>query len=186
MLQFLLTLTNDESDQSKIEYIYNKYHDHMMKYAISKLMSMGRQNYTYDAEDAVQNAFIKIVKNIHKFDFNRDEKSIKNYSFTILTNEIYTLTKFKDDFLELDESMFESSQHGILEEICIKDEYDNVVQAIENLSEIYSSTLFLAYCKEMSTNEIAKFMSVSTQTVYARLKRAKLYLLDYLREHKAK
>ena len=82
--------------------------------------------------------------------------------------------------------MFESSQRGILEEICIKDEYDNVVQAIENLSEIYSSTLFLAYCEGMSTNEIAKFMSVSTQTVYARLKRAKLYLLDYLREHKAK
>ena len=50
MLQFLLTLT-DESNHGKIEHLYNKYHDYMMKCAVTKFKSLGRSNYTYDAED---------------------------------------------------------------------------------------------------------------------------------------
>ena len=63
MLLFLLSLS-DESNYGKIEYIYNTYHDYMMKYAVSKLRSVNRANTFYDAEDAVQNTFMKIVKHI--------------------------------------------------------------------------------------------------------------------------
>ena len=65
MLQFLLTLT-DESNHSKIEYIYNTCHDYMMRYAISRFQALGRTNFMYDAEDAVQNAFMRITRYIDK------------------------------------------------------------------------------------------------------------------------
>ena len=89
MLQFLLTLS-DESNHSKIEHIYHTYHDYMMRYAVSKFQTLGRTNFKYNAEDAVQNAFMKITKYIDKIDFTRGEKDVKNYCFTILSNEICT------------------------------------------------------------------------------------------------
>ena len=60
MLQFLLSIT-DESNHEKIMYLYNKYHDPMINYAVSKFKNMNRCNYAYDAEDAVQSAFVKIT-----------------------------------------------------------------------------------------------------------------------------
>ena len=70
MLQFLLTLTA-ESNHGKVEELYHKYHDYMMKCAVSKFKSLGRSNCVYDAEDAVQNTFMKITKHIDKIDFSR-------------------------------------------------------------------------------------------------------------------
>ena len=87
MLQFLITLT-DESNHGKIEHIYNTYHDYMMKCAVAKFKSFGRRNCTFDAEDAVQNTFMKITKHIEKIDFSRGEKDVKNYCLAILNNEI--------------------------------------------------------------------------------------------------
>ena len=78
MLQFLLTLT-DESNRGKVEELYHKYHDYMIKCAVTKFKSLGRSNCVYDAEDAVQNAFMKITKYIHKIDFSRTETDVKNY-----------------------------------------------------------------------------------------------------------
>ena len=87
MLQFLLTLT-DESNHGKVEHIYNTYHKYMMRYAVSKLKAAGRTNAVYDAQDAVQNSFMKIVKHIDRIDFSRGEKDVKNYCLTILYNEV--------------------------------------------------------------------------------------------------
>ena len=101
MLQFLLTLT-DESNHGKIEHLYNKYHDYMMKCAVTKFKSLGRSNYTYDAEDAVQNAFMKITKYIDKIDFSRGEKDVKNYCLAILSNEICNvLSDNQENYVEL-------------------------------------------------------------------------------------
>ena len=100
MLQFLLTLT-DESNHGKVEHIYNTYHEYMMRYAISKLQAAGRTNASYDAEDAVQNAFMKIVKHIDKIDFSRGDKDVKNYCLTILCNEVYNVLQDNEKTLSL-------------------------------------------------------------------------------------
>ena len=180
MLQFLLTLA-DESNHSKIEHIYNTYHASMLKYACSRFELLGRENPAYDAEDAVQNAFIKIVKHIDKLNFDRGEKEIKNYVFGILTNEIHNIANVKEDVLELDEDFPDLYQYNPIELLEITDEYNRIVKAIEGLDEIYSATMFLAINKEMSITEIAELMGISRKTVYTRLERGRVKLINALK-----
>ena len=179
MLQFLLALT-DESNQEKIEHIYNTYHDYMMKYAVSKLQAMGRANYIYDAEDAVQNTFVKITRYIDSIDFSRGEKDIKNYCFAILNNEICNVLSDNQEIFEFDESLCTENDYSFIERIEMREHYEEVVKAIEALDEKYSATLYLVFCKEKSVNEIAEMMGISAKTVYTRLSRGKQLLLDSL------
>lgn len=180
MLQFLLTLS-DESNHGKIEHIYHTYHEHMMRYAVSKFQALGRTNFKYDAEDAVQNAFMKITKYIDKIDFSRGEKDVKNYCFTILSNEIRKVLSDNQENFEINEEFCFEEEYTFVEELELKENYNQVVKAIEELDEKYSTTLYLFYYQEMTVNEIAKMMGISAKTVYTRLARGKKLLLDSLK-----
>ena len=180
MLQFLLTLT-DESNHERVEHIYYTYHDYMMKYAVSKFKSMGRTNAAYDAEDAVQSAFVKITKYIDAIDFSRGENDVKNYCFAILSNEICNVLNYNQEDFEFDEELCPENEYNFIEELEIKERYSEVVKAIENLDERYSTTLYLAFCKEMTPNEIAKMMGITVKTVYTRLTRGKKLLVESLK-----
>lgn len=181
MLQFLLSIS-DESDHAKIIYIYNKYHEFMIKFAVSKFKNMGRSNYVFDAEDAVQSAFVKITRYINNIDFSASEKNIKNYVFSILSNEICNIISENTEFDELDEEFYDKTDDDFIEELHIKERYNQAVRAIENLDERYSTTMFLLYCNEMSVNEISDLMDISSKTVYTRISRGKKLLIDSLRE----
>ena len=179
MLQFLLTLT-DESNHGKIEHIYNTYHDYMMRYAVSKFHAEGRTNFVYDAEDAVQNAFMKITKYIDGIDFSRGEQDVKNYCLTTLYNEIKSLLGENEEKIEFDEEFCSEEEYNIVEELEMKECFNEVITAIKALDERYSTTLYFTFCKEMSPNEIADMMGISVKTVYTRLARGKKLLLDSL------
>lgn len=180
MLQFLLTLS-DESDHEKIEHIYDTYHDYMLRFAVSKFHASGRANFRYDAEDAVQNAFVKIVKHINRIDFSRDDQDIKSYCLSILCNEIYNVMEDNRKFFDFNEELYSKNEYNFVEELEMQETYDEVVKAIEALDEKYSSTLYLALCDEMSIKQISKLMGISTKTVYTRLSRGKKLLLDSLK-----
>ncbi len=180
MLLFLLTIS-DEANHGKIEYIYNTHHDSMLRYAISKCKNSGRKDFLYDAEDAVQNAFMKIAKYIDRLDFSRGEKDVKNYCFSILCNEICRVLGDSKKIFENVEEFCEEKEYNFIEELGIRERYDEVVRAIESLDEKYSTTLFLVFCKEMTVNEIAEMMGISAKTVYTRLARGKRLLLDSLK-----
>lgn len=180
MLPFLLTLA-DESNCGKIEHIYNTYHDYMMRYAVSKFKAMGRTNFVYDAEDAVQNSFMKITKYIDNIDFSRGKRDVKNYCLTILSNEICNILSDMEENYEFDEEFFSSGEYNFVEELELKEKYGEIVQAVEKLDERYSTTLYLAFCKEMTPNDIADLMGITVKTVYTRLARGKKLLLDSLK-----
>ncbi len=179
MLQFLLTIS-DEANHDKIERIYEKYHNKMMKYALSHLKSAKRTNYMFDAEDVVQNCFLKITKYIDSIDFSRSEIEIKNYCFTVLNHEICNLLG-DEEVMFVDFTNFcLNTEFNFVNDIEIRERYDEVVKAIEELDEKYSSTLYLVLCQEKTVNEIAEMMGISAQTVYSRISRGKRKLIDSL------
>lgn len=180
MLQFLLTIS-DESNHDKIKRIYNTYHEKMMRYAIAKFISLGSNNALYDAEDAVQSAFIKIIKYISNIDFSRDEREVKNYVFTILSNEIFSFLKKNEEIFENFEDFCFENEYNYIEKLDIQENYNEVVKAIEELDEKYSSTLFLFFCNRMTVKEISAMLEISEKTVYTRLSRGKKLLLDSLK-----
>lgn len=180
MLQFILTLA-DESDHEKIEDIYKKYHYYMIKCAMARFSALGRSNCLYDAEDAVQNTYMKIARNIDRIDFSRGENDVKNYCLAILSNEIYNILSEASESLELSEHFNPSELTDLADELEIRENYEKTVAAIKNLDEKYSTTLQLYFCEEMSPSEIAGLMAISSKTVYTRLARGRRLLLDSLK-----
>ena len=180
MLQFLLTLT-DESNRGKIEHIYDTYHEYMMRYAVSKLQTAGRTNAVYDAEDAVQNAFMKITKHIDKIDFSRGEKDVKNYCLSVLCNEVSEVLNENQENFEFGEEFCSEKEYNFIEELEIQKSYNEVVKSIKALDEKYSTTLYLIFCQEKTVNQVAEMMGLSPKTVYTRLDRGKRILLDSLK-----
>ena len=76
MLLYILSIS-DESDHNKILYLYKNFYDFMIKYSTNKFQSYGMPNFENNAEDAVQNTFMKISKHIKKIDFTVDKKRLK-------------------------------------------------------------------------------------------------------------
>ena len=182
MLQFLLSIS-DESNHDKIEEIFLKYHDTMLKFAQRKLLYYNNDDHIHNAEDAVQNAFVKIVKNIDKIDFDRGERAVKNFIFSILVNEIYNILEKNKTFLEFDEELYPNEEYNIIDELNMQESYEKVVLAFEKLDEKYSTTLFLHFDKLMSIKEIAEMMGISEKTVYTRFERGKKLLKNIMEGH---
>ena len=182
MLQFLLSIS-DESNHGKIEDIFCKFHVKMLTFAERKLLHYNMQDYKHNAEDAVQNAFVKIVKNIDKIDFARGEKAVKNYVFSILVHEIYKILEKNETILEFDEEFYPNTEYNIIDEINMQEIYKKVVLAFENLDEKYSTTLYLFYNEGMSIKEIAKTMGISEKTVYTRFERGKKLMINAIKEN---
>lgn len=182
MLQFLLTIC-DEAYHSQIEWMYNNYYNDMLKIAVTKFKLLDRYNPVLDAEDAVQNCFLRMAKYADKLDFT-NKAHLKNYALTILTHEMDRILKENSENIDFVEEFPEKNRYKFIEDICIKEQYNEVVRAIEQMDDIYGTTLFLVYCKDMTVNEIAEMMDVPAKTVYTRLARGKKMLIDSIKGDK--
>lgn len=179
MLQFLLSIA-DESDHAKIEYIYYHFRDDMLRVAKARLHRMGLPNYELDAEDAVQNAFVKIVKYVNRIDFNADEKTLRAYVLKIVANESISISEdyhFTDDLSEVAERIEDGDFFGQLR---VQERYEDVVEAIKQLDERYSIPLSLRCENHMEIKEIAALLGIAEKSVYTRLERARKMLLEIL------
>ena len=179
MLQFLLSIA-DLSDHEKVEYIYHKYRQDMLRLAYSRLRQKRSANCELDAEDVVQNAFVKIVRHIAKIDFSLGEKAVHSYIMKIVANEvkIFMADVVYCDSLEQHDDLL--SDDDFIKQICIRERYQEVVTAVAQLDERYSITLSLRYVDNMSVKEIAALLGIEEKSVYTRIERGKKKLLEKL------
>ena len=180
MLQFLLTLC-DEKYHSRIEYIYNRFHDDMMRFAVSKFRTMNSRNPVLDAEDAVQRAYLRITKYIHNLQFPMHDNKLRCYVFSVVLHEVIRISEENVKDLEFREEIFVDDGYNVIEDIDIKLMYEDVVKAIENLDPVYSTTLLLKYERGLTPVQIAEMMEIPEKTVYTRLSRGKKMLRDALK-----
>ena len=179
MLLFLYTLVDPE-DQAGIEYIYRTYHDDMIRLAKSRLKRADDPNYALDAEDAVQNAYVKITKYIKKINLQATDRELKAYLLSIVAHEVTNLLKEYTYFEDIDDytGISEEDEARILANI--NERYEEVVQAIRSMDDKYSLTLLYRLRDEMTVSEIAEFMGIPEKTVYTRLARGKKMLYEIL------
>ena len=182
MLLFLYTLV-DPDDKYKIEYIYQTFHDDMIRLAKSKLKTANMSNYDYDAEDVVQNAFVKITKYIKKIDIHVNPVALRAYVFTIVSNEANSFMQEKKFYESIDdyaEVLQDRPDEELIPDGKVQAEYQNIVRIIREMDDKYGLTILYRYGNEMSVAEIAEFMGISEKTVYTRLARGKKLLLEKL------
>lgn len=133
------------------------------------------------AEDAVHNAFIRILQNIAKLD---DVESPRTKSFVVIVAENVAKTMYaknmRQNVVPLDETYQSPVSIAEAAESRISAEY--VAQKIAELPEQYSRVMMLKYLNQLTNREIASALKISEAAVRKRLERARRELSRLLEE----
>lgn len=133
-----------------------------------------------EAEDILQEVFIKVYKNLNDFD---PELSFSSWIYRISHNEaidhIRSARKRKTMPLELDEEESKSLIHFLKSEIDLAKEFEQkemvrkIQKAISMLSPKFREVLILRYIEDLNYNEIADILKMPNGTVGTLVNRAK-------------
>lgn len=168
MLIYLCAL---ETDNEKREFLllYSEYHEVMLrvakKYFPTDQMAL---------EDAVQNAWLKVIKNFQRI-LDVPCKKRGAYCVIIVKNEcISLLRKGKNDlsFDDLEPLLAEEQDGG---------HADAIIEVIHHMPETYRAVLEMRFVEECSTREIAQKLGIPETTVSTRIFRGRsLFVLSPL------
>ena len=152
-------------------------------------------NNPQDAEDILQETFIKAYKHIHSFD---GRSSVSTWLYRIATNEaLMSLRKKRPDTISFDmPSIYESEPQEPLQIVdwcCLpEDEYLTAEGrlrldlAAERLPESLRIVFVLRDIEGLSTRETAEVLNISEMAVKTRLSRARLRLREDLSKYYGK
>lgn len=145
-----------------IEQTVKKYSSSMLKVAFSLLKS------TADAEDAVQEAFVKLITKAPEFENDEHRKA---WLLRVTVN--------------ISKNMLKSAKRKNLpltEEIPYSEKSEDVLPYVLSLDEKYRVVTHLYYYENYSIKEIAEILSLPTATIGTRLSRARKMLEKSLKE----
>ena len=126
---------------------------------------------TYDADDVVQDTFMKLLKCRKTFD---SDEHIRNWLIRVTINECkrFWISPWKTRIVPWDENVEEpvvwEPEQSVL--------YDKVME----LTPKYRETVYLYYFEDFSVKEIADILKISETAVQTRLQRARQKLKKVL------
>lgn len=168
MIALYLSLV-EEGQENKFEKVYYQYKD-LMYYIAYEVLRNER-----DAEDAVQEAFLRVAKNLSKIG-GVGAKETKNFVAIITKREamkIYTRKKKRSEVAEENFDTVKVSEDHVL----------NIVSlAIEKLPYKFSSLLTLKYVMGYSGKEISEITGLSENNVRQQLFQGRKRLEELLEE----
>lgn len=147
-----------------------------------KMLNTVCMKYTKDrnkAEDFCQNGFIKVYKNLHKYD---DSGSLEGWVRRVINNNILDeLRKKKMDFVD-GEGGFDFSRLDVGEEPYEEEglSMSDVRKVLPQLSPAYRKAFELYYLDGLKHDEIAKKLNISTGTSKTNLMKAKRKVRELL------
>ena len=155
-------MTIEETE--KLNFLYYIYEQPMYRIAYAVLHDQGL------AEDAVSDAFMKIIGKLDKFDDCRSPKTKAYIVKVIKSTSINIYRKNKRKFAEevpISEAMqiADTSQRA--------DRYDNVSGILGSLNETDRNIVILRCMKELSWKEVAEKLSLTESNVRKRFERTK-------------
>ncbi len=172
-----MTIDMDVKEKHLFEKIYNKYKNvlYNVAYGISKNEK--------DAEDILQNAFIKVAKNIRSI-YDTDSKETLSFLMVITKNTAYDFLRKRTKISEMPLSDIEKipTKDSAIESIVSKLEYQSIVQAIIQIPSPYNEVLYLHYVKDYSIKKTATLLDRKIATVKMQFVRGKKMLMAKLEE----
>lgn len=164
--------------KDKFEQIYNQYYKLMYQVIYDILQN------PEDTEDALQESFIRISKNISKISDPICTKT-KNFLVIICRNISLNMLKSRKGKLTEELPLFiEDKRIMANPEAFSEDKYisDQIKHMIRELPDGYRDCLYLSLFYEYTPKEIASLLGIKEQTVYKRLKRGKQKLQEIMKE----
>ena len=172
MFLLYLTAVSDPESRKTFEYYYVTYRKAMFYAAYSVLGD------TYEAEDAVHNAFLSISKHLDVL-LNSAESDGKCYCVKAAKNAALNIVR-KNNRSSGDvsiEELYNVPDEKSFEEIINQSEYSEVLDVIRNMDESYRDVLYMRYVMDMSVRQIADSLGRKVSTVKQQLVRGKKILI---------
>ena len=165
MLVYYLQMLDTPEEKIRFEQIYLKYRGLM--YHVADGILHNRQ----DAEDAVHNAFLKIIKKFSKFQDAPDE-DLARQIVAIARNEAISLLRKKKDTAPLED------WDGFAETAEEVSDYHALVDSFACLPQTYRAVMEMKLLLGYSDGEIAAKLGLSKKTVSVRISRGRQLLRD--------
>lgn len=175
MLILYLALIDDEEDKEKFEQIYNRYRLKMF-YTAEKILG----NY-HEAENAVQDTFIKIARNMKTFqNMNWDE--IFSYVIKAVQNTSINMLKCKERHKTINiEDCYDLSDKNALIDLCVVENYEVIVKCIKKMDILYRAVFYLYYIEDIPLKEIARMLDRKPACVRKQISRGRAIFIDNLK-----
>lgn len=165
---FLMTIDTPE-DKRKFVILYEKYRYLMQKVAMDVLHDR------FLAEDAVHNAFIRLV--MHLDDIGETESlRTKRYLVTVVKNAAIDLYRKKNVRIQKEIYMDELKEENVPTTYMETDVENNVLDILKNLPVKYRDIFLLKYSAHMENSEIARLCGIQEGTVRQRISRGKILI----------
>ncbi len=175
MLSLYLSMVDSKEDKSKFKSIYISYKNLMLNRAFDILKDKGL------AEDAVHNAFMRILKNMDKIS---QINCPKTKSFVVIIVENVAKTMYNKEHkiitVELEDTIPSSEKPETIVEN--KMEVEIIKKKIDLLPEIYRAVLVLKFYNDLSDKEISKILNISVSAVQKRFYRGRKILLSSMKD----
>lgn len=156
-------------DRQAFKELYELHFDYAMRVAtvVTKNQST--------AADAVQEAFIRVYRNIEEFD---EDKAFKPWFYRILINECNRYFKKQSNIIPID--MSEKEHLEVQLDSHHFEEYEDLYEAIKKLDDTQRIPLVLKYLNDLTDMDIALALELNINTVKSRLFKGKRKLKELL------
>lgn len=166
-MMIYMSMIDASDDRSKFEQVYQTYKD-MMFHAANRIL-----HNPHDAEDAVHQAFLSILKHLNKISLSERQKT---QAFVVIIVERKAIDMLRAR-IRSDETIFLEEISGIP-----APEKLGLEEAIALLPEHYRNILTMKYVIGFTTTELADMMGLTVSGVSKQLFRAKEALKEILRK----
>lgn len=162
----MLFILKSEEETQLVVRLYEKYKNLMFKVAHDILNDQSL------AEDAVHMSFVKIIKNIHKIDEEK-ECSTRNFMAIICRNMAINLYNKRrkineNSTVEADREL-EDTKYDPSKIVIDNDSAQLIYQAVSELPDIYLDVLVLKIAYQYTREEIAGILDIQPNNVKKRL-----------------
>ncbi|TQR17331.1 sigma-70 family RNA polymerase sigma factor [Psychrobacillus vulpis] len=140
---------------------FRNLYDEYAGYAIRTAKAITRNDEL--AKDAVQEAFIRVYRNISSYD---PKLSFSAWFYRILVNECNRLLNKEKKMVPTDTSLMENTSQLIERS---KESVADIYGIIQHMADLYRIPLLLKYIKGFSEKEIAEILNLNQNTVKSRL-----------------
>ena len=172
----LLSIENDD-DRSFVADVYDKYHNKLYRYALSKT------NNHHASLEITQDTFIAFISNLDKVS-RCEMKTIYAYLFTVQKNFIikYYREKSKyERFTALQDLYSVPSDEDVESILTSNENYNSLVKTIHKLPVPTSDIILLHIVHGLSLKRISKIVNMPYDAVKKRFERGKAALVSSLK-----
>lgn len=173
MIVLAMAIKNHD-DREKAAEIYRLYS--MTMFRIAK----GILHDAHLAEDAVSEAFVRIIDNLEKINLS-DRNKTKGFVVIIVRHIAIDMLRRQKRFVPLDDhSDYTECREPVLSSLASDEACSKIADALAKLNRNYSDILYLKIVFNCSNDEIAKILGISRENVNVRLHRARNALKQQL------